>query len=69
MRQRRAKAKAVSPGKLRPPDDANLVTRTLGEIEKPPIELEAATGQPLWLVLALAAAIIFFVTALIVKYL
>ena len=67
MRQRRANGKVKQPSQLQVPNNDDL--RAVGEFTKPPIEPEVETGQPLWLVFALAAAVVFFVVALIIKYL
>ena len=67
MRQRRAEGKVKKPSKLQVPNNKDL--QAIGEFTKPPIELEVETGQPLWLVISLVGAVVFFVVALIIKYL
>jgi len=58
------------PGKLQAPNNDDL--RVIGEFEKPPTaaaEAEIETRQPLWLIIALAAAIVFCASALIHRFL
>lgn len=60
------------PGKLQAPNNDDL--RAIGEFEKPPTaaaEAEVETRQPLslWLIIALAAAIVFCASALIHRFL
>jgi len=71
MQRRRAEGKAKQPGKVLSTIPSNDDLQTIGEFVKPSIkpEVEVEAGQPLWLVIALAGAIVFFVTVLIVKYL